>query len=162
MRSIGDLGTLPVAQGVLLTNLATIQPGTTVGEYDRYNMQRMVTISANIHGRIWATSRQRSTPWQASRRPRGDGRPPGQVPPLKSMMDGLRRGLGLAVAVVLLLLASQLQSWRLASTVIATVPAVLARRRCWVCWERAPRSTYNRSSAPSWRSAWRSPMPFCS
>ena len=34
----------------LLRNLATISPGSMIGEYARYNMQRMITLTANIAG----------------------------------------------------------------------------------------------------------------
>jgi len=33
-----------------LRNLATVSESTTLGEYDRYNMQRMLTLSANMAG----------------------------------------------------------------------------------------------------------------
>ena len=35
---------------MLLRSLATVTEGTTVGEYDRYNMQRTVTVTANVSG----------------------------------------------------------------------------------------------------------------
>ncbi|MHB2019811.1 MAG: efflux RND transporter permease subunit [Candidatus Xenobia bacterium] len=128
LTSVSDLASLPVARGVLLSNLASIEPGHAVGEYDRYNMQRMVTISANIHGAdLGHVAAQVRRAVASVAAPRGvTVALRGQVVPLESMLDGLRAGLGLAVVVVLLLLAANFQSWRLALAVMATVPAVLA------------------------------------
>jgi multidrug efflux pump subunit AcrB len=43
---------LPVSfrdgKAILLRNIASVKEGTTVGQYERYNMQRMVTVTANI------------------------------------------------------------------------------------------------------------------
>jgi multidrug efflux pump subunit AcrB len=54
MNSIEDLKNLPIAhrsgQQIDLRNLASVRSGTALGEYDRYNMQRMLTLSANISG----------------------------------------------------------------------------------------------------------------
>src|SRR5882724_2493755 len=54
MNSVEEAENIPVAyrdgQAVLLRNIAKITEGTTVGQYERYNMQRMITVSANIAG----------------------------------------------------------------------------------------------------------------
>lgn len=54
MSSVEALENVPVAfhdgQPILLRNLAKITPGTTPGQYQRFNMQRMVTVTANIEG----------------------------------------------------------------------------------------------------------------
>src|SRR5205823_3415767 len=50
----------------------------------------------------------------------------GQVVPLQQMLDGLKSGLFLAVAVIFLLLAGAFQSLRLSFIVVSTVPAALA------------------------------------
>ncbi len=53
-QTIEDLKNIPVtAEGgktVLLRNVASINPGTAIGTYERYNMARVVSITANIHG----------------------------------------------------------------------------------------------------------------
>src|SRR6185503_4290764 len=53
-QSIEDLKNVPVtAEGgktVLLRNVVKINPGTAVGTYERYNMARVVSVTANIHG----------------------------------------------------------------------------------------------------------------
>src|SRR6266849_5655720 len=55
MASIADIQTLPVLAGnsqTLLRDLSEVKEGTTAGEVDRYNMQRVVSLTANIHGKI--------------------------------------------------------------------------------------------------------------
>ncbi len=52
VNSAEDLGRLPVRRTderqVLVRDISTIQPGSMPGQYDRYNMRRQVTITANI------------------------------------------------------------------------------------------------------------------
>jgi multidrug efflux pump subunit AcrB len=112
-----------------LQDVARIEEGTMPGQYDRYNMRRVVSLSANIQGedlgRVatqvqWAIS-------AAGEPPRGvqvDVR--GQVEPMQQLFRGLALGLGMAVLVILLLLTAYFQSLRLALLVVATSPAVLA------------------------------------
>src|SRR4051812_39889916 len=54
-QSLEDLRNVPVSTAaggtVLLRTLANIEPGTAVGTYERYNMVRVVSITANIHGK---------------------------------------------------------------------------------------------------------------
>src|SRR5208282_2553616 len=54
MNSIQQIGTVPIketAQGqILLRAMTQIRPGTMPGEYDRYNMTRLVSMTANIEG----------------------------------------------------------------------------------------------------------------
>ena len=38
------------AQHPLVSDVAKVEYGTTVGEYDRYNMMRMVSLTANLAG----------------------------------------------------------------------------------------------------------------
>src|SRR5262245_11845720 len=52
--SLEDLQNVPVSaasgKSVLLRNIASVAPGTAVGQYEQYNMARVVSITANIHG----------------------------------------------------------------------------------------------------------------
>src|SRR5437867_6207316 len=52
MNSVEQAQNIPIAyrngEAVLLRNVAKVNEGTTVGQYARYNMQRMVTVTANI------------------------------------------------------------------------------------------------------------------
>src|SRR5260370_4101403 len=54
MNSLEQVKNLPIArrtaQQIDLRNVASVTDGTALGEYDRYNMQRMLTLSANISG----------------------------------------------------------------------------------------------------------------
>ncbi len=54
MNSANQIGIVPVRDTgrgpILLRDMAQIKPGTMPGEYDRYNMTRQLTITANIEG----------------------------------------------------------------------------------------------------------------
>jgi multidrug efflux pump subunit AcrB len=132
-QSIEDLKNVPVsAEGgktVLLRNVAEITPGTAVGTYERYNMLRVVSVTANIHGTdlgtaihaIKAALTEAGSPPDA--RTRLDLR--GQVVPLQQLIDGFSAGLVIAVIAIFLMLMANFQSVRLALAVVSTVPAVL-------------------------------------
>ncbi len=133
MNSLEELRNIPVnAKGndsLLLRSVAGVQKGTAVGEYDRYNMQRQVTLTANLAGEDLGTVSRRVSGALAK-----VGAPParvalnvrGQIAPLTQMLDSLRSGLLLAVVVIFLLLAANFQSLRLSFVVVSTVPAVIA------------------------------------
>jgi multidrug efflux pump subunit AcrB len=142
MNSAEELGLIPVKgrgdKQVLLRDVAQVRERKEVGEYDRYNMQRLVSLTANVEGEdlgrvaahIAAALRAAGEP------PRGvvvDVR--GQVVPLQQMFgglaggkwyEGLTLGLGLAVVAIFLLLTAYFQSVRLAVVSVAAVPAVIA------------------------------------
>lgn len=133
-KSLEDLRNLPVTSAggrtALLRNLASVNPGTTVGQYERYNMARVVSVTANLEG--WDLGRAMreigALPEIADTRlwpvrTRVDVR--GQTVPLRQLVGGFRLGLGVAVTVVLLMLLANFQSLRSALAVISTVPAVL-------------------------------------
>src|SRR5678815_3734975 len=52
MNSLEAAQNLPVGsregKAILLRNIASVKEGTAVGQYERYNMQRMITVTANI------------------------------------------------------------------------------------------------------------------
>jgi len=133
MASLEQARNVPVTNrnghDLLLRDVASVNEGTAVGQYARYNMQRLVTVTANIAGADLGTAAAEVT--AALRRL---GTPPpgvavavrGQVVPLREMMDGLRTGLLLAVVVIFLLLAANFQSVKLSLIVASTVPAVIA------------------------------------
>jgi len=109
--------------------MAGVTDGTALGEYDRYNMQRMLTLSANIYGEDQGRAAAR-----VQQAINDTGKPPdrvnvtvrGQVQPMAEMFGGLRLGLLMAVGVILLLLAANFQSFRLSLAVGLTIPAVIA------------------------------------
>jgi multidrug efflux pump subunit AcrB len=54
MNSIEEVKNIPIGRSqdtqISLRNVAEITGGTVLGEYDRYNMQRMLTLGANLSG----------------------------------------------------------------------------------------------------------------
>jgi multidrug efflux pump subunit AcrB len=99
-----------------------------MGLVERYNMQRVVSMNANVHGIPIGTAAGeiRDAIAQAGAPPRGVGVAlRGQIPPLEQTLRGLGIGLLLAVVVIFLLLTASFQSLRLAFAVVSTVPAVL-------------------------------------
>jgi multidrug efflux pump subunit AcrB len=112
----------------LLADVASVRYGTTFGEVDRYNMQRVISFTANIHDLPLgqATTRIQEAIKQAGEPPRGvNVFLRGQIPAFQETLSGLRTGLLFAVVVIFLLLAANYESVRLAFAVVSTVPAVL-------------------------------------
>jgi multidrug efflux pump subunit AcrB len=132
MKSLEDLRVMPVTAGgtsyPLLGDVARIENSTIVGEYDRFNGQRMVTMSANAFGEDLGRIANRVD--QAIARA---GTPPrgatiavrGQIAPMRQTLRNIGIGLIVAVVVIFLLLAANFQSLRLAFVVVSTTPAVL-------------------------------------
>jgi multidrug efflux pump subunit AcrB len=133
MDSLEQANDVPVldrgGQTLLLRNVAKVTEGTAIGQYERYNMQRLVTVTANLAGADLG-----SVGKQVSAALKELGPPPpgitvavrGQSVPLAQMLDGLRRGLLVAVVVIFLLLAANFQSLKLSFLVVSTTPAVIA------------------------------------
>jgi multidrug efflux pump subunit AcrB len=132
--SLEDLGNLPVMEAagmksILLRNLGSISQGTEMSQYDRYNMQRTLTVRANISNEDLGSATRRVTKAVAEL-----GAPPprvsvtmrGQVAPMVEMLDGLRQGLMIAIGAIFLLLAANFQSLKLSIIVMSTAPAALA------------------------------------
>jgi multidrug efflux pump subunit AcrB len=133
MQDSKDLMALPVmgdgAPRPLLGDVATVSDGTTPGQVSHYNSQRTVRVTANVAGSdLGAATRDVEAALQHV------GAPPrgvniavrGQVEQMRTTLDGLRTGLGLAVVVVLLLLTANFQSFRDALAALSATPAVLA------------------------------------
>ncbi len=147
MRTLNDLGTVPVLNRpegpVLLRDVAQLTQSTMPGEFDRYNMKRELSLTANVVGPDLgavareiavlldkvkkdddlakdALEKQGSKPGRVSFELRG------QIPPLYQMLSGLGVGLILAVLAIFLLLAANFQSFRLSLVAISTAPAVVA------------------------------------
>ena len=131
--SAEDLERIPLKRTeegqVLVRDVAEIRSGSMPGQFDRYNMKRQVTLTANIAGDdLGSVSRQVSSAVARA------GEPPrgatvairGQIPPMQEMTSGLSMGLVVAVIVVFLLLTANFQSLRLALVTVSAVPAVIA------------------------------------
>ena len=117
------------ASGVtLLGDLAEARFGEAIGEYHRFNMQRMITITANVAGHDigGVAARIDNAIAGIAEVPRGvTVATRGQVAPMTTMVDGLKSGLLLAVISVFLLLAAYFQSVRVSLVVLMAVPSVL-------------------------------------
>lgn len=130
--SMEQLGRIPLRSTedgqVLVRDVASIERGTMPGQYDRYNMKRQVTLTANISGADLG-----SVASQVQQAIKRAGDPPtgstvevrGQIPPMQEMEAGLSIGLMLAIVAVFLLLTANFQSLRLALVTISTIPAVV-------------------------------------
>jgi multidrug efflux pump subunit AcrB len=132
-NSVASVETIPVSRGdtlyTLVGDVARVDEGVTIGQYDRYNQQRMVTITADVKDvDIGSAAREVQAAIAAA------GEPPrglnvmvrGQVAPMEQTLQGLETGLLLAIAAVCILLGAYFQSLRIAIVVIATIPAVIA------------------------------------
>ena len=108
------------------------------GEFDRYNMQRLVSLTANIDGERPGPGRARRSRRRSSaagdaaqggagRRPR-----PGHADATRCSA-GSAIGLAMSVVVILLLLTAYFQSLRLALVAVATRPGGAGRRGRWPC-----------------------------
>ena len=163
LDSVEDLGAIPIQRGsgvhagqsLLLRDVASLTNATTPGEYDRYNMKREISLTANIAGDdLGAVSQQITHALhdvakqdaeakavahkEAEEKAKAAGHTApvpkpavihhelrGQIPPLRAIMNGLGIGLLLAVLVIFLILSANFQSWRLALVTVSTAPAVI-------------------------------------
>jgi multidrug efflux pump subunit AcrB len=131
-NSIESVQAIPVSQGdsryPLVGDVATITEGSTIGQYDRYNQQRMVTITADVNDVDLGTAAREvaAAIAAAGEVPRGvTVMVRGQIAPMQQTLEGLQTGLLLAIAAIFILLGAYFQSLRVALIVIATIPAVI-------------------------------------
>jgi multidrug efflux pump subunit AcrB len=100
-----------------------------MSQYDRYNMQRTLTVRANIIKDDLGSAARR-----VAKAITELGAPPprvsvtlrGQVAPMEEMLDGFRQGLMIVIGAIFLLLAANFQSLKLSIVVMSTAPAALA------------------------------------
>ena len=132
MASVEDVKRLPVKKGdngvILLQDVADVKPGVMPGQFDRYNMKRIVSMTANIEGEALGavTSRIEQAVKAAGQPPPGvqvDIR--GQAAPMRELFRNLRIGLLFSVAAIFLLLVAYFQSLRLSLVAVSAVPAVI-------------------------------------
>lgn len=131
MNAPEEVGNIPLtAEGnsSRVRDVAALTPGVSVGEYDRLNQQRMVTITANTHDCDLGSALRAVEKIVAA-----EGELPkgskvllrGQAETLKQTQSELQAGLALAVVVIFLLLAAYFQRPGLALAVVAVAPAVV-------------------------------------
>jgi multidrug efflux pump subunit AcrB len=142
MNSMRQVEQVPVkvrdGTQLLVEDVAQVRPGTMPGQIDRFNMKRMISLTANVEGEDLArvAGRIDRAIAAAGELPRGATvQVRGQVHPLRQTFgglaggpafEGLTGGLVLSVVVILLLLIAYFQSVGLAVVVVSTTPAVIA------------------------------------
>jgi multidrug efflux pump subunit AcrB len=115
-------------QHPLISDVARVDYGVTTGEFDRYNMMRMVSLTANFSGNDLAKVGE-----SVKAAVKSAGTPPpgvfadvvGQVPLLQDTFAHLLSGLVLAVVVITMMLLAYFQAARIVLVVMSTTPAIL-------------------------------------
>ena len=131
MNSMEQLKSVPLVHGQprpVLSDIAKFSVAHRPGEYDRSGPRRFLTVSANIYRKDLGTATA-----AVNKAVKELGAPPqglvakitGMSSLLTETLGSLQSGLLVAIVVILLLLTANFQSFRLAITVLATVPAVL-------------------------------------
>jgi multidrug efflux pump subunit AcrB len=133
ISSMDDLRRIPVKNHTsvptLLGDVSDLRYGTMFGEYHRLNMQRMLSVNANVReSDLDTVAGQISTALaKLPEPPRGvTVSVRGQIAPMKLMVENLLLGLLLSIVAVFILLAAYFQSIRVAFVVLLAIPSVLA------------------------------------
>ena len=129
-RRVQDQGTPSTpTTPLLIRDVARVMRSEMIGEVDRYNMRRYLSLTANVEGEDLGRviNRLDAAIARAGQPPRGtEVELRGQVGPMRDMFDSLYKGLLVAVVVILIMLTAYFQQARLAVTAVASVPAVLS------------------------------------
>ncbi len=133
MNDIQDVENIPIdtkqERPIYLRDVASLKNVNTVGEYDRINQQRYITVTANLNNKDIgsATKAVENVIQNLDSLPAGIKiYQRGQTEVFNSTFTELQNGILLAVIVILLLLAANFQSFPLSLAVVSTVPAVIA------------------------------------
>jgi len=132
MSSMNDMAAIPISKDrtrPLLGDVATLEPDTVAGEYDRVGAVRIISIGANVHKQDLgqASNDVDAAIKRAGKPPRGiKVEKRGLTQLLDETLDSLQTGLLVAAIVILLLLAANFQSFGVALVVVSAIPAVLA------------------------------------
>jgi multidrug efflux pump subunit AcrB len=133
IKSLGDVENVELKSSnevpIALRDVAIISHITTPGETDRYNMQRMINVTANIQGEDLgkATSEINKAIASLGKTPEGmQVAVRGKSDLLHETHSELQVGLLIAIVVIFLLLTANFQSFKLSFAVLSTLPAVLA------------------------------------
>jgi len=131
-QGLPALSSLPLMRDGLsqpqLDQVASLQYGTMPEMIERLSGQRVVSLTANLHGITLGEAQQKI---QAALKnieapPKGSTvAVRGEVPALEETISGLRIGLLLAIATIFLLLMANFQSIRLPLVILSTIPGVL-------------------------------------
>ncbi|MCW3120398.1 MAG: acriflavin resistance protein, partial [Chitinophagaceae bacterium] len=133
MNSADQVEQIPVGKSgdntIYLRDIADLKKGNSIGEYDRINQQRFITVTANIHKQDLG---------KAVKDVNAAIKKLGALPPavkvflrgpsdvLNQISTELSIGLLLAVIVIGLMLTAYFQSFKLSLTVLSVLPGVLA------------------------------------
>jgi len=132
VKSLNAVGNIPIKSGgyagPFLRDVANVSFGTTPGEFDHYNMSRMISIAANI-----STNDLGKISEYVQKKIDELGKPPrgvkvtmrGQVPLMQSTFTALLLGVVFAVVAITLMLIAFFQSVRLSLVIVSVVPAIL-------------------------------------
>ena len=133
MNSPEQIEQIPVGksgdQTIFLRDIADWKQGVSIGEYDRINQQRFITVTANLYGKDLGRSVadiQHSIAGLGALPPGVKVYLRGQSEVLNDTTFELSTGLLLAVIVMGLLLTAWFQSVKLSLVVLFVVPGVLA------------------------------------
>jgi multidrug efflux pump subunit AcrB len=133
MNSPEQIEQIPVGKHgdntVYLRDIADWKKGTSIGEYDRINQQRYITVTANIHKQDLgkAVADVNKVIQKMGEMPQGvKVYLRGQSEVLDQTTSELSIGLLLTVLFIGLLLAAYFQSFRLSLVVLSVFPGVLA------------------------------------
>ena len=132
IHSLRDVGALPVKSGgfsgPFVRDVSHLSYGVMPGEYDHYNMSRMISITANLAGNDLgrATADVQHAIAQVGTPPRGvKVTIRGQVPVMQDTFQSLGLGLVFAIVAIFLLLLMFFQSVPLALIIISVAPAII-------------------------------------
>ena len=134
MNSPEQVEQIPVGKStndntIYLRDIADYKSGNSIGEYNRINQQRFITVTANLHRQSLgkAVTDVNNAIKQLGELPQ-DVKVylRGQPELLTQTINELSLGLLLAVVVIGLMLTAYFQSFKLSLTVLSTFPGVLA------------------------------------
>ncbi len=112
----------------LLGDVASVKTAKAMGLVERYNMQRVVSMTANVHGVTLgeAAADIEKAIARAGEPPRGvTVKVRGQIPPLRETEQNLKYGIAASLIAIFLLLSAFFESFRIGLAVVLTGPAVL-------------------------------------
>ncbi|GAB3961936.1 hypothetical protein GCM10028805_61750 [Spirosoma harenae] len=131
MKTINDLGEIPVlpnSNRPVLSDVATLQKGTTYGENDNIGAIPVLSVTANLNDIDLGTAARdvQKAIDSLGEMPRGlTVKMQGLTQVLIDTLDSLETGLLTAIVVIFLMLAANFQSFKVSLVVLCTVPAVL-------------------------------------
>jgi multidrug efflux pump subunit AcrB len=133
MNNAEQVDQLPVGKSsgntVYLRDIAELKKGNSIGEYDRINQQRFITVTANIHKQDLGKAVA-----DVDKAIKNLGELPpgvkvylrGQPDVLHETISELSTGLLLAVIVIGLMLTAYFQSFKLSLAILSVFPGVIA------------------------------------